>query len=172
MLKKFCKIGLLAAIAVAAAQVSNGQSVRGSIAGGSVTAGKAARATVVLGLPGGLHVNSSRPSTEYLIATTVRATSVRGVRIGPVSYPRGRNRTFEFSSNPINVYEGRTSFGFNVTVPANFRGDTVRVNVTVRYQACTNEVCYPPTSRSATLTARVKRKPVIDPAVPKGDPVQ
>jgi len=134
---------------------ANAQSISGSIAGGTITRGKSARATVVLSIPGGLHVNSSRPGSEYAIPTSVRASSVRGVRIGAVSYPRGRNRKFEFSENSINVYEGRTSFSFNVTVPENFKGDSVTVNVSVKYQACTNEVCYPPKTKRATFKARV-----------------
>jgi Disulphide bond corrector protein DsbC len=145
----FLFIGAVGTLTVACAQ-----SVNGSIANGTVTRGTAARATVVLSIPGGLHVNSNRPNGEYAIATTVRATSP-GAKIGAVSYPRGRNRKFEFSESALNVYEGRATFGFNVTVPATFRGSTVRVNVTVRYQACTNEVCYPPKSKQITLTARV-----------------
>lgn len=157
MLKKFYKLSFLAAaIAVAGCFASvNAQTVSGSIANGTVTRGTAARATVVLTIPRGLHVNSSRPGSEYAIPTSVRA-SASGARVGPVRYPRGRNRKFEFSEDTINVYEGRTSFTFPVTVPAGFRGSTVRVNATVRYQACTNEVCYPPTSKRVTLTARVK----------------
>lgn len=157
IMKKFYNVILIAALFVVSgcfASVSS-QSVSGSIAGGAVTRGTAARATVVLSLPGGLHVNSSRPGSEYAIPTSIRATSSRGVRIGAVSYPRGRNRKFEFSEHSINVYEGRTSFWFNVTVPANYRGNTVTVNATVKYQACTNEVCYPPKSKKVTLTARV-----------------
>jgi hypothetical protein len=133
----------------------NAQSVSGSIGKGTVTRGSAARATVVLSLPGGLHANSNRPGSEYAIPTTIRA-SASGAKIGAVSYPRGRNRKFQFSENTINVYEGRTAFNFNVTVPANYRGNSIRVNAIVRYQACTNEVCYPPTSKSVTLTARVQ----------------
>jgi hypothetical protein len=56
----------------------------------------------------------------------------------------------------INVYEGRVNFPFTVTVPENFKGNTVRVNVAVRYQACTEEVCYPPKTKNVTLTARVR----------------
>ncbi|MBV9217286.1 MAG: hypothetical protein JO053_14045, partial [Acidobacteria bacterium] len=56
---------------------------------------------------------------------------------------------------PLNVYEGRVSFSFNVTVPPSFNGKSLRVNVTVRYQACTNEVCYSPKSKQITLTAAV-----------------
>lgn len=132
---------------------ANAQTVTGSIGNGTFTPGKSVRATVVLSLPGGLHANSHNPGGEYSVPTTVRA-SARGVRIGAVSYPRGHNRKFEFSSETLNVYEGRTSFGFNITVPANYTAKTLRVNVTLKYQACTNEVCYPPKSKQVTLTAR------------------
>ncbi len=146
----------LAILVVAAGIVSaNAQSVSGSIANGTVEKGKAARATVVLSIPGGYHVNSNRPGAEYQIPTRVTATS-RGARIGAVSYPRGKNRKFSFSEKTINVYDGRTSFGFNVTVPPTYKGSTVTVNVSVKYQACTDEVCYPPKTKTLTLTARVK----------------
>lgn len=154
MMKIFCRSTVFVGLTLLLATFSNAQSVSGSIANGTVTKGKPARATVVLSIPGGLHVNSSRPGSEYAIPTSVRASS-RGVRIGAVNYPRGHNRKFGFSENALNVYEGRTSFTFPVTVPANFSGSTVRVNVTVRYQACTNEVCYPPKTKSLALTARV-----------------
>jgi hypothetical protein len=76
--------------------------------------------------------------------------------VSAVSYPRGKNRKFQFSEDTLNVYEGTVSFGFNLTVPANFKGNTVRVRAVVRFQACTEEVCYPPKSQEVTLTARVK----------------
>lgn len=133
----------------------SGQTVNGSIAGGTITAGRTAKATVYLNIPAGLHVNSNRPGSEYAIATRVTARSTGGVRIGPVSYPRGKNRKFEFSADTINVYEGRTAFTFNVTVPANYKKYSVVVTVSVRYQACTDEVCYPPKTKTARLTASV-----------------
>ena len=134
---------------------ANAQNVTGSIGNGTFTPGKAVRATVVFSLPAELHANSHNPGGEYAIPTTVRASGT-GLRIGAVSYPRGHSRKFEFSESPINVYEGRTSFGFNVTAPANFTGKTIRVHVTVKYQACTNEVCYPPKTKQITLTARTQ----------------
>jgi len=132
----------------------NAQSVSGSIANGTVTRGKAARATVYLSLPGGLHANSSRPGSEYAIPTTVRPAA-RGIRLGAVSYPRGKNRKFSFSTDTINVYEGRTAFTFTVTVPANYKGNSITIRVPIKYQACTDEVCYPPTTKAVNLTARV-----------------
>jgi hypothetical protein len=154
MVKDLLKAGVVAVVLFVAASVSNAQSVSGSL--GTVTKGKAGRATVTLSLPGGLHANSHNPNSEYAIATVVRASSTRGVKIGAVSYPRGHNRKFQFSETPINVYEGRVPFTFTVTVPKNFAGTSVRVNVSVRYQACTEEVCYSPKTKSISLTAAVR----------------
>jgi DsbC/DsbD-like thiol-disulfide interchange protein len=154
MMQNIYKLIFLSAIFLAAnVCTANAQTVTGSIGNGTFTPGKPVRATVVLSLPGGLHANSHNPGGEYSVPTTVRA-SANGVRIGSVSYPRGHDRKFEFSSETLNVYEGRTAFSFNITVPTTYKGKTLRVNVTVKYQACTNEVCYPPKSKQVTLTAR------------------
>lgn len=146
--------GLLIAVTICAADAS-AQTFSGSIGNGTIARGGSARGTVTMRMTGGIHVNSNRPNSEYAIPTTVRATG-RGVKVSAVSYPRGKNKKFSFSNDSINVYDGSVSFGFNVTVPANFKGDTVRVNVAVRYQACTDEVCYPPKTHTMTLTARVR----------------
>lgn len=152
VLKSFGSILFLIAAGVLA-NVS-AQSVSGSIGNGTVEKGKAARGTIVLSIPGGLHANSNRPGSEYAIPTTVRLSGP-GVKVSGVSYPRGKNRKFSFSENVINVYEGRVSFPFTVTVPATFKGSSIRVNASVRYQACNDEVCYPPKTKEITLTARV-----------------
>ncbi len=157
MMKIIGKAGLLTALLLFSGVLgaTNGQTVTGSIANGTIKRGVATKATVMLSLPGGLHVNSSRPGSEYAIATRVTASSSGGVKIGPVVYPRGKNRKFGFSEETLNVYDGRTPFTFNVTVPANYRKYSVVVDVSVRYQACTDEVCYPPKTKTVRLTASV-----------------
>ena len=149
-------VSLFFAFTLLFAANANAQSVNGSIANGTVKRGSSARATVVLNIPAGLHANSNRPNSEYAIPTRVTVTG-QGVKLGPVSYPRGVNRKFAFSEDAVlNVYENRAVFGFNVAVPANFKGDTVRVRAVVKYQTCNNEVCFQPDKREVTLTARVK----------------
>ncbi len=147
--------GLLAfLILTAGAAIStNAQTVSGSV--GSVKRGGSVKGTIVLDIPGGLHVNSSRPSGENLIATSV-SISARGAKIGGITYPRGKNRTFSFSETALNVYEGSAAFRFNLSVPANFKGNVVKIRAVVKYQACTNEVCYAPKSKEITLTAAVQ----------------
>jgi len=131
------------------------QTISGSIGNGAVSRGASAKGAIILNIPGGLHVNSNRPNSEYAIPTSVRLIGT-GVRAGGIAYPRGKNRRFQFAENSINVYEGRVAIPFTVTVPRNFKGNTVRVRATVRYQACTEEVCYPPKNKEVTLTARVR----------------
>ena len=146
---------IFVSVCVLTALSAEAQTVTGSLGNGKVTRGKAAKGTIEMTIPGGLHVNSNRPSSEYAIPTVV-TLNVTGARVGNVIYPRGKNRKFQFSENPINVYEGRVRFPFTVMVPANARGN-VRVRASVRYQACTDEVCYPPRTKSVVITARVSQ---------------
>jgi len=151
-MKKIILASLFLALALIFTSESNAQTVTGSI--GTLKRGGTTRGTVTLNIPNGLHVNSNRPGSEYAIPTSVNITAPRGVRVN-VIYPRGKNRKFSFSENTLNVYDGRTNFTFNVTVPANFKGNSIRFRVSVRYQACTDEVCYQPRTKEITLTAIV-----------------
>ncbi|HEY0428064.1 MAG TPA: protein-disulfide reductase DsbD domain-containing protein [Pyrinomonadaceae bacterium] len=152
-MKKFIFNGLFFVFALVFAAATHAQTISGSIP--AVKRGGTTKGTIVISIPGGMHVNSSRPNSEYAIPTSVKLTGA-GIKLGAVSYPRGQNRKFGFSENAINVYEGRAAFSFNVTVPANFKGNTIKIRAVVRFQACTEEVCYPPKTKEVTLTARVQ----------------
>lgn len=150
----FAAFALLAVIGGSASQ-ANAQTVSGSIGNGTVARGGSARGTIVLRIPANLHVNSNRPASQYAIPTTVKLTAT-GATVTGVTYPRGVNRKFQFSPDTINVYEGTVRFPFTVRVPAKYRGRTITVKAAVRYQACTDEVCYAPKTQNVTLTARVR----------------
>lgn len=156
MIRKSIKAIVLFGILFVGTLATNAQTVTGTIANGEVTRGRKAKSTVVLDIPHDLHTNSNRPGSEYAIPTTVKVKPVSGVKIGAVVYPRGMNKKFEFAEKALNIYEGRVEFAFDVTVPRSYRKPSVEIEVTVRYQACTNEVCYPPKSKLAKLTARVR----------------
>jgi hypothetical protein len=132
-----------------------GQTVTGSISNGSVKRGSTARGKVALTLPNELHVNSNRPGSEFLIPTVVKLSG-RGFTVGRVTYPRGHDRKFQFTTKILNVYEGTTVFPFRVTVPGNYRGRYITVNATVEFQACTEQLCYPPRKETIKITARVR----------------
>lgn len=138
------------------ASVVNGQTITGSLGNGTVARGSTANGQVVFDIPSGLHVNSNRPVSEFAIPTAVTISANNGLRVTNIRYPRGRNKKFAFSDAAINIYEGRVRIPFMLSVPLGFRGKSVSLRAVVRYQACTNEVCYPPRTKSIRINARVK----------------
>jgi Disulphide bond corrector protein DsbC len=135
-------------------QNNNDVGVNGFFSVDPAQQGSTFQAAVVMDIPRGLHVNANKPLGKYAVPTVVRVEAPRGFRVTPVTYPRGSVRTFSFGgadATRLAVYEGRTVFRFNVSVPAGhpLTVETVRVNV--RFQSCTDEVCYPPAARDLNL---------------------
>jgi DsbC/DsbD-like thiol-disulfide interchange protein len=116
--------------------------------------GSSFQAAVVMEIPNGLHVNSNRPLGKYAIPTVLKVDAPRGLRITPVAYPLATVRTFRFGGSAeerLAVYEGRSIFRFNVSVPANYEQGVARIRVSVRFQSCNDEVCFPPATRELVL---------------------
>ena len=117
--------------------------------------GSTFQAAIVLDIPGGLHVNSNRPLGKYAVPTVVKVEPPRGIKVTPVTYPRARVQTFRFGDDApeerLAVYEGRAIARFNVTVPAGYEMGVARIRVSVRFQSCNDEVCFPPATREVVL---------------------
>ena len=130
-------------------------SVSGFIEKGSVKRGTIAKGSIILSIPSELHINSNKPTSEYMIPTTVKLSG-RGIKIGKIAYPKGKDRKFDFSEEAINVYEGQTLIRFAFTVPRNLKSKTIKIRALISYQACTNEVCYAPQKKEIFLRELVK----------------
>lgn len=123
--------------------------------GNAVKKGVATNASIELSIPVGLHVNSNKPSGEYMIPTTA-TVKADGIRVGALIFPAGEDKMFPFSPTPINVYDGKVVFRFKLTVPRSFKGKTVKLIARVNFQACSDEVCYQPESRTVETSLRVR----------------
>lgn len=130
--------------------------VNGSISPKKVKRGRTAQATIVMEIPGGYHVNSNRPLEKFLIATQLKIDAPKGVRVGPISYPRSQVRSLKFSKNKVAVFEGRTTIRFTVTVPSGFASNNVELKARLRYQSCSDEVCFPPQNRDESIWLNVE----------------
>jgi DsbC/DsbD-like thiol-disulfide interchange protein len=106
--------------------------------------GRIVQGAIVIDIPSGYHVNSSRPLESFLIPTSLKVDAAGGVRIGSVMYPRAALRKFKFSQKQLSVYENKVILRFNVTVPANYSGGSVDLKAHLRLQSCNDEVCFPP----------------------------
>jgi thiol:disulfide interchange protein len=134
-----------------AAQTIN---VTGSLEESPVKRGATGKGSIVLSIPKELHINSNKPTSEFMIPTKV-ALSGKNIKISKITYPKGKDRKFDFSEEAINVYEGKTTIKFVFTVPKNIKGKEINIRALVSYQACTNELCYPPQKREVLLKGAV-----------------
>jgi len=131
-------------------------SVNGSLSANKVKRGRTVQATVVMTIPSGYHVNSSRPLEKFLIATQLKVEAPKGVRVGAVSYPRAIVRKFQFSKNRVSVYEGRPTMRFSVSVPNDLATGSKEIKVRLRYQSCNDEACFPPLNKDVSLWLNVE----------------
>jgi DsbC/DsbD-like thiol-disulfide interchange protein len=107
-------------------------------------------------IPSGYHVNSSRPLEKFLVPTQLKVEGPAGIRVGAVSYPKAVLRKFKFSKNQVSVYEGRATMKVNVSVPASFSQGSAELKARLRYQSCSDEVCFPPETRELSVTLAIQ----------------
>jgi hypothetical protein len=94
----------------------------------------------------GYHVNSNKPSEEYLIPLKLTWTSTGALEAGEVTYPKPLLEKFEFSEpdKPLSVYMGKFDLVAKFKVAANAPAGPGVASGKLRYQACSNKACYPP----------------------------
>ena len=129
--------------------------VNGYLSADKAQRGRVIEAAVVMDIPGGYHVNSNRPLEKFLVATQLTIDAPKQVRVGPVAYPRARLQNFQFAKEKLSVYEGRAILRFNVTVPANFSSGSLEMKAKLRYQSCSDSLCFPPQTREVKLEVPV-----------------
>jgi DsbC/DsbD-like thiol-disulfide interchange protein len=117
--------------------------------------GRVIQGAIVMDIPGGYHVNSNRPLEKFLVPTQLSIDAPKEIRVGAVAYPRARLQNFEFSKEKLSVYEGRAILRFNVTVPAGFNSGSLELKAKLRYQSCSNSLCFPPQTREVRLDVPV-----------------
>lgn len=112
----------------------------------------------------GWHINAHQPTDPYLIPTELSLVLSPGITAEPLQYPIPDRKTFRFAGGKeLKVYEGKIGIATGLHVPAEFAGSRIRIEATLRYQACNDTLCLPPTSTSAELLLPVSAA-VVTPA--------
>ena len=110
-----------------------------------VPRGKEFEVAVVVDIARGFHMNSHKPSDEYLIPTTITPQLPAGINLSDTIYPSGRLEKFSFSPNkPLDVYTGSVTLKLKLVAQANAALGAATIPVTLRYQACNDAACLPP----------------------------
>lgn len=110
-----------------------------------VPAGKEFQAAVVMAIARGFHVNSHKPSDEYLIPTTLTPQLPAGIELLETIYPPGKLEKFAFSPDkPLDVYTGSVTLRMRLTSQSSAALGATTIPMTLRYQACNDSSCLPP----------------------------
>jgi thioredoxin:protein disulfide reductase len=111
----------------------------------TVPAGKEFQVAVVVDVARGFHMNSHKPSDQYLIPTTLTPQLPAGFKLVDTIYPAGRLEKFSFSPNkPLDVYTGSVTLRLRLSAQADAPVGATTIPITLRYQACNDSACLPP----------------------------
>jgi DsbC/DsbD-like thiol-disulfide interchange protein len=116
------------------------------------------RATVVVEVLPGYHINDHHPSLDYLIPTEVKLEPSKQATVKEITYPKGEPRKFAFSDAPLSVYEGTVRVDVALEVePKTVPGD-YEVKGQLGYQACNDHACLPPANVPLSFSFKVARR--------------
>jgi hypothetical protein len=110
-----------------------------------VPRGKEFQVAIVVEIAKGYHMNSHKPSDQYLIPTTMTAQLPAGFQLLDTIYPEGRLEKFAFSPNkPLDVYTGTVTLRLRLSAAADAALGATTIPVSLRYQACNDTTCLQP----------------------------
>src|SRR6266852_3211225 len=92
------------------------------------------------------HINANPASFDYLIPTSLEFKDIKPAKI---EYPKAIRFTAEFAPEGLDVYEG------SVAITAKFPKDSLKgikaIQGTVTAQACTSQICLPPSELPVSI---------------------
>ena len=160
---------LLCALALAQQDVPPAASL--AVASAKSQPGSKVKATLTLTFGDGLHAYQNPPSEDYMIPVTVKSSST-DVKLVKVAYPVGKDEIVGGETKPVKVYEG--TIKIPITLQAPDKAGSYDVSLSIQYQQCTNNNCYPPksvtTASKLTVEAAAATPPKAAPAGKKPEP--
>ena len=142
---------LLCALALAQQDVPPAASL--AIASAKSQPGSKVKATLTLTFGDGLHAYQNPPSEDYMIPVTVKSSSTE-VKLVKVAYPVGKDEIVGGETKPVKVYEG--TIKIPITLQAPDKAGSYDVALSIQYQQCTNNNCFPPKTVAAASKLTVE----------------
>jgi Disulphide bond corrector protein DsbC len=111
----------------------------------TITPGKPTLVDLHFKVKDGFHVNSNQPKSELLIPTTLKLDLPTDLAAGGIAYPPGKDLAFPFDpSEKLNVYSGDFTVKAKLAAAHTASAGNFTVHGSLRYQACSDNACYPP----------------------------
>jgi hypothetical protein len=129
-----------------------------------VPRGRRFEIAVVGAVAPGYHVQASKVLEDYLIPLTLTAELPPGFTLVDTRYPRALMRKFPFAQKLMAVYEGKFTVRMTLDAGADAALGALKIPLTLRHQACNEQLCLPPAK--VPLTAELTVAPAGTPAKP------
>lgn len=117
----------------------------------------------------GRHINAHLPLEDVLIPTDVVLEPVDGLRYGEIIYPQPARVMVSFSETALLLYYGEITIHIPVHIDTDADAGPRTIRGVLRYQACDNYICLPPTEVGFEAMLTVAGTPVASdlPPVPR-----
>lgn len=112
----------------------------------SVKAGSELKFAVALDIEEGWHLNAHNPPLDYLIGVELALSPSDQAMVSDIQYPQPLKKKFSFADEVLDVYEGRSHVVLKAKTGSNLKPGTYRLNGDLTIQACSDEVCLPPST--------------------------
>jgi len=104
------------------------------------------------------HINSDSPKDEFLVPTNISVSGNENIEMIKVAYPPAKEYKFDFSEQPVLVWEGKFFIPLKIKFSENANLGLNNLIITLDYQACNNITCLAPTAVSDTLQIEIVNK--------------
>ncbi len=120
-----------------------------------IPAGTSAKGAVLLNLEDTWHVNSERPLQDFLIPTELTIEGTDQITVSAYQYPPSKEYNFDFSQEPVRVFEGEAPIFFTLFATDDAEPGTYELSGTIQVQACDNSVCLAPVTLPVTVQVEI-----------------
>jgi len=104
----------------------------------------------------GFHVNSNKPSEEYLIPLKLTWTATGALEPGAIVYPKPTQEKYEFADKPLSVLTGSFDIVASFKIASNASAGPGSAAGKLRYQACNNRACFPPKTVDVSVNYQIQ----------------
>ena len=126
----------------------------------TVMRGKVGSTELQFRVGAGFHINSNKPSADYLIPTTLRLDVPTDLVVGKITYPPGQESSFAFAPDEkLSVYSGDFDVTVQIRPLSSVLPGKYEVRGELKYQACDNAACYPPKKLPVQFEVKVIKAP-------------
>jgi thiol:disulfide interchange protein DsbD len=171
-----CLVRSLPVVLLAAAPADSERIITGSIVGraneqrvvetrlvapaAAVRPGQAVALALQVEMKAGWHVNSARPTLDYLIPTRIEFIDPGPFAVEDIWYPEGRLVALKFATEKLSVYDGMTTIRPTLRPPGDAAAGEATVRARVTYQACSDRTCLAPETVEFAVPFRIEGEAV------------